>query len=67
MIYDEKTFPPNNFNTLSYDNDDYRILAVEKWYENEISRCYRKLEIQVEVRRFFFYNYDFMLLISFNF
>ncbi len=64
MLYEERTLPPSATTASSrYGNDDYRILAVEKWYEHEISRHYRKLEFQVEVRVLFYYFEFFLILL----
>lgn len=64
MIYNEITFSrtPTSFN---YHRDDYRIIAIEKWYQNEITRCHRKLEFQVEV--FFSLVFYFLFFIEFFF
>lgn len=52
MTYNENTFTRTALSS-NYGYDDYRILAIEKWYENEISRYNRKLEFQVEVNKYF--------------
>lgn len=43
---------------LGIDRGDYRIQAVEKWFENEVSRLHRRVEFQSEVPKWLVFTYS---------
>jgi hypothetical protein len=36
----------------SFSKNDYRVAAIEKWFEGEVARIHRKVELLTEVSEF---------------